>query len=157
MTRTFPDPAVVLLTDAGHRLEDERTRQELGVRRCLTKPVKHSDLFKAVLDALGAARASWSDGRAATRDRLRPVACKSCWRRTTRSIRNWPSRLLEKQGHAVTVVGNGREALAALEGADFDVVLMDVSMPEMDGLEATAASPAARGREATAGACRSSP
>jgi signal transduction histidine kinase/CheY-like chemotaxis protein len=45
-------------------------------------------------------------------------------------------RLLEKRGHAVVVAGNGCEALAALDGQPFDVVLMDVQMPEMDGLEA---------------------
>ena len=47
-------------------------------------------------------------------------------------------RLLEKQGHAVAVAGNGREALAALERQAFDLVLMDVQMPELDGLETTA-------------------
>ena len=54
----LPGLAVVLLTDAGRRLEDEGARKELGVHRCLTKPVKHSDLLKAVRDALGAAPAS---------------------------------------------------------------------------------------------------
>lgn len=48
-------------------------------------------------------------------------------------------RLLEKRGHRVSVAANGREALALLEKGDFDAVLMDVQMPEMDGLEATAA------------------
>jgi signal transduction histidine kinase/ligand-binding sensor domain-containing protein/CheY-like chemotaxis protein len=48
-------------------------------------------------------------------------------------------RILEKQGHSVTVVGTGREALAALERASFDAVLMDVQMPEMDGIETTRA------------------
>jgi two-component system sensor histidine kinase/response regulator len=47
--------------------------------------------------------------------------------------------LLTKRGHGVVVAGNGREALAALDRQAFDVVLMDVQMPEMDGLEATAA------------------
>jgi len=48
-------------------------------------------------------------------------------------------RLLEKRGHHVTVTGNGREALAALDREDFDVAFMDVQMPEMDGFGATAA------------------
>jgi CheY-like chemotaxis protein/HPt (histidine-containing phosphotransfer) domain-containing protein len=46
-------------------------------------------------------------------------------------------RLLEKRGHRVAVAGNGRQALAALEKTAFDLVLMDVQMPEMDGIEAT--------------------
>jgi len=49
------------------------------------------------------------------------------------------ARLLEKRGHRVAVTANGREALAALEKDEYDLVLMDVQMPEMDGLEATAA------------------
>jgi two-component system sensor histidine kinase/response regulator len=48
-------------------------------------------------------------------------------------------RLLEKRGHQVRVAANGLEALAALDKGDFDLVFMDVQMPEMDGPEATAA------------------
>jgi CheY-like chemotaxis protein len=47
--------------------------------------------------------------------------------------------MLEKRGHRVTVAGNGRQALAALEKGEFDLVLMDIQMPEMDGFEAAAA------------------
>jgi CheY-like chemotaxis protein/HPt (histidine-containing phosphotransfer) domain-containing protein len=57
--------------------------------------------------------------------------------------------LLTRRGHQVTVAGNGLEALAALDGQTFDVVLMDVQMPEMGGFEATAAI---RAREREAGA-----
>ena len=48
-------------------------------------------------------------------------------------------RMLQKRGHTVTVAGDGREALDALEREPFDLVLMDVQMPEMGGFEATAA------------------
>ena len=48
-------------------------------------------------------------------------------------------RLIERRGHAVTVANNGREAVEIFQQAPFDVVLMDVQMPEMDGLSATAA------------------
>ena len=48
-------------------------------------------------------------------------------------------RLLEKRGHEVAVAGNGEEALEALDKQEFDLVLMDVQMPEMDGLQATVA------------------
>ena len=57
-------------------------------------------------------------------------------------------RLIEKRGHTLVVASNGREALAALEEQAFDLVLMDVQMPEMDGFEATAAI---RDREKTTG------
>jgi CheY-like chemotaxis protein len=46
-------------------------------------------------------------------------------------------RLLEKQGHRVVVANNGKEALQILEKQSFDLVLMDVQMPEMDGLKTT--------------------
>jgi CheY-like chemotaxis protein len=49
------------------------------------------------------------------------------------------SRMLEKYGHAVTIVCNGRDALAAWEFEAFDLILMDVQMPEMDGLESAVA------------------
>jgi CheY-like chemotaxis protein len=58
------------------------------------------------------------------------------------------AKLLEKQGYAVVIAENGREALATLEGEHFDLVLMDVQMPVMDGLETTAAI---RQREAGTG------
>jgi CheY-like chemotaxis protein len=48
-------------------------------------------------------------------------------------------RMLEKRGHQVAVVGTGKAALAALAQHSFDLILMDVQMPELDGFEATAA------------------
>ena len=65
-------------------------------------------------------------------------SCGFCWPRTTPSIGCWPCGCIEKRGHGVTVANNGREALEALQKDHFDVVLMDVQMPEVDGFEATA-------------------
>src|SRR4051812_25537218 len=73
-----------------------------------------------------------------------PVArCASCLRRTTPSTRPVVTGLLKAAGHSVRVTPNGRDALAAIESEPFDVVLMDVQMPVMDGFEATAAIRAA--------------
>jgi CheY-like chemotaxis protein len=57
-------------------------------------------------------------------------------------------RLLQKEGHSVIVAHNGKQAVEAMEGGDFDLVLMDVQMPVMDGLEATCVI---RQRESTTG------
>jgi CheY-like chemotaxis protein len=64
------------------------------------------------------------------------------------------SRLLDKQGHHVTLCSDGRQALAALDIQEFDLVLMDVQMPEMDGFAATAEI---RRREAQRPGCRRLP
>ena len=65
--------------------------------------------------------------------------------------------LLSGEGHEVVVANNGREAVAAIETGTFDMVLMDLQMPEMDGLEATAIIPPQRGGPRRRAGCRSLP
>ncbi len=131
---------VMMLSSAGQRGDAIRCR-ELGVAAYLTKPVRQQELLEAVLTALGEGPKKEPPAVLITRHSLRES------RRQLRLLlvednvvnQRLAVRLLEKRGHAVVVAENGRRALAALENDTFDVVLMDVQMPEMDGFEATAA------------------
>src|SRR5262249_26279151 len=127
-----------------------------GLPLALPKPVKQSELLRAIQSALGCkivdakGRGLPVPGLPAEPDR------EGLWGRPLRillaedNVVNQQVTLLtlEKQGHQGRVVGNGREALAALEEQPFDLILMDVQMPELDGLAAAAAI---RRREEAAG------
>ena len=116
--------------------------QERGVSACVTKPLKRSEVREGLLAALriggatprivGDAHAEDEPQRAAQHLRVLVAEDNPINQRLA-------SRLLEQRGHSVMVVDNGREAVAALESSVFDVVLMDLHMPIMGGLEATAA------------------
>jgi PAS domain S-box-containing protein len=122
-----------------------------GIDVFLTKPVSQPELLEAILTALTptATRgmpAPAPSPAAAARRALRVLLAED------NSVNQVvASRILEQQGHRVVVVETGRDALAALERARFDVVLMDVQMPDMDGLEATAAIRAREAATAAAG------
>ncbi len=131
---------IIMLTSAGQRGDGARAR-ELGVMQCLTKPVGRAELFEAIVRALAAPAAQ---AIAAAPPPSAPALRESKKLRILLAEDNVvnqkvAARLLEKQGHHVTVAVNGREALAALDQEKFDIVFMDVQMPEMDGFEATAA------------------
>ena len=102
------------------------------------KPIKQSELYDAILDALGVEPRK-AGGRSSRRRprRRRRGRCASCWPKTASSTSSLAVGLLERHGHRVTIANNGRQALDLASGDDFDVILMDVQMPEMDGLEAT--------------------
>jgi two-component system, sensor histidine kinase and response regulator len=142
---------IMMLTSAGHRGDAARCR-ELGVAGYLLKPIRQSELREAIARVLGAhtqngaipliTRFSLHDGRdPATSLHVLLAEDNAVNQRLV-------VRLLEKRGHHVVVAGNGAEALTAMEKQEFDLVFMDVQMPEMDGLEATAAI---REKEQTSG------
>jgi two-component system sensor histidine kinase/response regulator len=131
---------VVMLTSAGQRGDAARCRR-LGVEAYLTKPLRQEELREAIQTALRGRGSETGSSFLVTRYSLSGPSRKL---RILLAEDNCVSqqlaaRLLEKRGHSVVVAGNGREAMMALEKQSFDLVLMDVEMPEMDGLEATAA------------------
>ncbi|WP_422927828.1 response regulator [Singulisphaera sp. PoT] len=133
----IPSIPIIMLSSAGQHADAARCR-ELGVTY-LTKPVKHSDLMKTIVNVLSKATQAEQESAAnnaaqqpASPQHLRVLVAEDNAVNQTLAI-----RLLTKQGHEATVVGDGREALELLEVQPFDIVLMDLQMPVLDGLEAT--------------------
>jgi len=128
------------LTSAGQRGDAARCR-ELGISVYLIKPLRQSELLEAMLAALGKSPAPGSRAAVITRHTLRENRRKLNVLLAEDNAVNQQLavRLLEKYGHIVTVASNGHSALDLLKKAKFDLVLMDVQMPVMDGFQATAA------------------
>jgi signal transduction histidine kinase/CheY-like chemotaxis protein len=130
--------SIIVLT-SGARPDDPRRAEQMGIIAHLMKPVKQSELLEAINMSFGAAEAEpepvppgqdWEEARLPT---LRILVAED-------SVFNQQLAvgLLEKYGHSVVIARNGKEAIGAWVAQQFDVVLMDVEMPEMDGFEATA-------------------
>jgi two-component system, sensor histidine kinase and response regulator len=131
---------IMMLTPAGQQGDTARC-QALGVAACVTKPVTQSSLLEAIRTALGRPRMTaehrpWPARPQAGTDRPRLHILLAEDNAVNQKL---AVRLLEKRGYTLVVASTGKEALAAWERERFDLILMDVQMPEMDGLEVTAA------------------
>jgi len=128
-----PRPVVVLLSSGGQPGDAERVRSA-GIARAVTKPVMGSDLREVLLHALSeAGREPVPPAAGVPTDAgqsLRVLVAED-----NPVNQRVVVRLLERLGHRVAVAGSGRAALAELAAGDFDVLLLDVQMPEMDGFE----------------------
>jgi CheY-like chemotaxis protein len=140
-TEIRADPSVattplLMLTSAGQRGDGEKCRT-LGIEAYLTKPTSRADL----IEALGAVFAGVTargpavitrHSIAESRPTLRILLAED-----NEMNQQVATAMLVSRGHLVDTVSNGREAVAAVERETYDVILMDVQMPEMDGFEAT--------------------
>src|ERR1700722_6917331 len=133
---------IMMLTSAGHRGDGARC-QELEVAAYLLKPIRQSDLREAIARVLGAREQAGAIPlitRYSLQDARDPATSLRVLVAEDNPVNQLlVTRLLEKRGHGVVMTFNGREALVALAKDTYDLVLMDVQMPVMDGLEATSA------------------
>ena len=137
--RRYAGTKLVMLTSAGQPEDVVRCRK-LGISAYLTKPIKQSELFDVIVSAIGQPveeRVSAPKRRKRSRPALRKLQVLVAEDNQVNQL--VATRIFEKLGHQVTVVNNGREALAAVQAGKFDLIAMDVQMPEMDGLDATRA------------------
>ncbi|MEP6963241.1 MAG: response regulator [Acidobacteriota bacterium] len=139
---------ILLLTSVGHRPHRSEW-QKLGIRAIISKPIDRNELLRNIQLVLAPARGEPD---------ARPVAKPAAERALSILLaednvvnQHLATRLLVKMGHSVALAQNGLEAVSLYASGDFDAVLMDVQMPEMDGFQATKAI---RDREKTLGTPR---
>ena len=142
------EAAIMMLTSTGHLGDAARCRR-LGVSAYLVKPIRQRELLDAICSVLNEVPKKKS-APLVTRHTLREVnsRLRVLLAEDNAVNQTLAVRLLEKRGYTVAVAANGRDALAAFEREAFDVILMDIQMPEMDGFEATTAI---RAREKSTG------
>jgi two-component system, sensor histidine kinase and response regulator len=143
--RVRNDPSLVgstimMLTSAG-QMGDAARCTELGIAAYLVKPIRHADLLSAICAIVDQSLASAAGTSLVTQSTLRASRqrCRVLLAEDNLVNQRLAVRLLENRGFEVTVAGDGKEALTEIERNSFEVILMDVQMPNMDGLEATAA------------------
>jgi two-component system sensor histidine kinase/response regulator len=131
---------IMMLTSGGRRGDAARCR-ELGISAYLLKPVRQSELREAIVRVLSAkerVRTLPTITGHSLQAQRNPKRCLQILLAEDNLVNQTLAvRMLEKRNHKVAVVTNGRQALSALAEGSYDLVLMDVQMPEMDGLEAT--------------------
>ncbi len=135
----YQGPTIIMTSS--HASDDGDRCKELNVAGYLTKPVKHSQLLHEIIVALGDQDAVKS--RFVRTEASVPDSEPECSLRILLAEDNPVNQklmilMLKKMGHSIVPVSNGRKAVDAAKMEEFDLILMDVQMPEMDGFEATA-------------------
>jgi signal transduction histidine kinase/DNA-binding response OmpR family regulator len=140
---------IVMLTSAEHRGDKGLSRQ-FGVSAYLSKPIRREELRRALTAALAELNPAPADAPQASKVEAKATEWHAPLKSPTAPLRilltednlinqRVASTLLQREGHEVFIANNGLEALREFEERPFDLILMDVQMPQMDGLEATAA------------------
>jgi CheY-like chemotaxis protein len=134
------DAGIILLLTFPH-LKRKAELESLGIRSGIVKPFGAAELEGTILSTLGLDKPD-TDRSAETLKKAVPIPSRSLdilVAEDTPFNQKFIQRLLDRWNHRATIVGNGKDALEALKKQAFDVVLMDVQMPQLNGLETTRA------------------
>ena len=135
---SLADLTIIMLTSVGERGHAKKCKDS-GIAAYLVKPVSRQELFDALTLSLG---------KGDTAQSRRPLLTRHSIRESRKRLtillaednpvnRKLAVKMLENMGHTVKTAFNGREAVEAFESHHFDLILMDIQMPDMDGLQAT--------------------
>jgi PAS domain S-box-containing protein len=133
------DIPIIMLTSAT-RVGDVQDRERLKIASCIMKPVTQSELLDSIIDVMGL---STTDAAARQQPPTTPPVAvlkkklNVLLAEDNKVNQKLAVSILEKQGHHVDVADNGKEAVMMVANGTYDLVLMDVQMPIMDGLDAT--------------------
>lgn len=131
-------PVTIMMLSSADRPDDFNRCRQLGIHHYVRKPVKHSELWAAIQTALG--KSSVESQFAAEPLLAKPARLLNILLAEDNLVnRHMAVVLLEERGHTVEVANNGQEVLDILAQKDFDLILMDIQMPVMDGFQATQA------------------
>ena len=125
----------ILILSSSPSAADQQRANDLGIARRLVKPLRRAVLLEAILQALQSP-ARRSTGAPASRKEAEGHSLRLLLAEDNRTNQTLAIRLLEKMGHQVTLAVNGREAVELVQKSEFDLVLMDIQMPVMGGVEA---------------------
>jgi CheY-like chemotaxis protein len=133
---SLKDTAIVMLTSADQGASAARCRHQ-GVAVYLTKPVRIAELFVSIQKVLGTRQPQPARRPPGFETKPADHSMRILIAEDNRINRRLAVAMLEKLGHQVAVATNGVEALEAWRSSDFDLIFMDVQMPELDGFETT--------------------
>ena len=136
-TPALQDTVIIMLTSGGKTGDLQRCK-ELGIQAHLIKPVKQSELLDAIVSAVGRPAIKADLPREAIEEQDDLPSLRVLLAEDGKANQTLAVGLLAKWGHTVEIAENGEDTIALWQSGSFNVILMDVQMPVLDGLQATA-------------------